>query len=223
MKKLLLGTFALVMFSNTALAGFLIDPYLGFRFNGKIEEEANAGDLDEFSYSGLAYGARLGYNYLGLMMGMEYGVASGDVEQDTDPGSVVNSGVGKSLDGSFTNVGVYIGYEMPLLLRFWATYYFKAKMEVDGEANNFNDLNPNSTFTNTFNGSGFGLGVGYTGLPFLSFNLEYKVITYDEVESGDASVGTVNLPSSATSAFGAAGEGKASEILLSVSLPFEFL
>jgi len=222
MKKFFLGLFALMMFSNTALAGFLIDPYLGFRFNGKIEEEANAGDLDEFSYSGIAYGARLGYNYLGLMMGMEYGLASGEVEQDTDPGSVVLSGKGTKVDGSFTNIGVYVGYDMPLLMRFWATYYFKAKMEIEGEANNNNDLNPGANFTDTYNGSGFGLGVGYTGLPFLSINLEYKTVTYDEIEAGDPTIGTVSLPAGTTSPFGAAGEGKASEILLSVSIPFEF-
>ncbi|MCO4755002.1 MAG: outer membrane beta-barrel protein [Bacteriovoracaceae bacterium] len=223
MKKLLLGTFALLMFSNTAMAGFLIDPYLGFRFNGSIEEEANVGDLDEYSYSGLAYGARLGYNYLGLMLGFDYGMASGDVEQDKDPGSTVLSGVGTKVDGAFKNMGLYIGYDMPLLLRFWATYYFKSEMEIEGENNNNSDLNPGNTFTDTYKGSGLGLGVGYTGLPFLSINLEYKTFTYDEIESTDPSVGTVNLPAASTSTYGSSGEQKASEILLSVSVPFEFL
>ena len=223
MKRLLLGLSALLMLTSTASAGFLIDPYLGFRFSGEIVEDTNRGDEDEYEFSGLAYGARVGYDYFGIMFGVEYGMASSDIEQSADPecAGIANcSVVGKKHEGDFKNLGIFVGYNVPLMFRVWFTYFLSAEMELTGKTDQ-TDLGGDTNSTTTYDGGGYSLGVGYTGLPFLSINLEYKKLTYNEIDFVGAFSATADLPTSSHVNFGSRGELDSSEIMLSVSLPLD--
>ena len=74
----------------------------------------------------------------------------------------------------------------------------------------------NSSYENRakeeLNGTGFGIGLGFTPLPLLSLNIETKFIKVNEIDSNS---GTIKLPNSNRA------EDSINEILLSVSLPFE--
>jgi hypothetical protein len=199
MKTILRTTLSLLLltFSLTSHAGILIDPYLGFAIGG-VDETGLTANNAKYDYSRPTYGARLGYQTFGFMAGVDYSMASGDWESK-------NLLVKEKLESSASALGVFAGFNLPILLRFWGTYYLNASSE-----------NKSSTATETLNGSGYGLGLGFTGLPFISLNLEYRSFSYDEVE---ASSGTHSLPSTTAGV----GEHAASEVLLSVSLPLDLL
>jgi hypothetical protein len=189
------------LFSVSAKAGFLVEPYLGYSFGSESYDLTNSGVLNgkyEFSHNGYRAGARLGYQFLGFMGGIDYGIGSYGRSVDSLPSGVTTT----AEDESFNQFGIFAGYELPILFRFWATYYVSANWEGD------NTKDEDS-------GSGFGLGAGFTGLPFVSLNLEYKSFTIDETKDGaDGSV--TKYPTSTTS------EPSVSEIVLSVSLPLDF-
>ena len=172
MKKLVLA-FALILsgaFSQQSKASFLIDPYIGYKLawdTATLEVLGQSGDID-ITRNGVMYGARAGYQFLGLMAGLEYGMGSGltsDVAAGKIGGFNVPGGE-SSYDASY--MGVFVGYELPIMLRAWATYFFDANWEdEDGEKTELATIS---------------LGVGFTGLPFVSLNAEYRINTFDGVE-----------------------------------------
>ena len=63
---------------------------------------------------------------------------------------------------------IFVGYELPIMLRAWATYFFDSNWDFDGgEKTEFTTI---------------ALGVGFTGLPFVSLNAEYRLNTFDSDE-----------------------------------------
>ncbi|MBT3586412.1 MAG: hypothetical protein HN509_16005 [Halobacteriovoraceae bacterium] len=218
MKKIVLSFLLATFFVGQASAGILLEPYLGYNFNGTIEEGPSNSDVDEHEYSGLTYGGRLGFTMAGFMGGFDYSASSYTLEQTKDPGSATNSDVGNKQDASHTRMGLFVGYELPIMFRFWATYFFKTTMEVDGQANNTVDLGGTGAVAE-YDGSGFGIGLGYTAIPMLSFNFEYRVITYDELSFSGA---TAALPVDGNATLGTMGEQEATEMIFSVSIPLNF-
>ena len=180
---LFLGFFCL---TEQAQAGVLVEPYLGFSIAGDGESTISTVNYD-FSYSSVTYGGRLGYSFLGLMGGLDYSMQS--FKADVDAGGTETK---KDVDKS--QLGLFVGYDFPILLRAWATYFLSAKAD-------FTDYEFKS-------GGGYALGVGFTGLPFVSINLEYRDLEYDKFEW--ATTHTYDKKASL------------SEILLSVSAPFDF-
>jgi hypothetical protein len=157
----LLFLVSLFTFANTASASFLVEPYLGYQLGS-----GDRGTTD-FSYNAPTYGARVGYQMLGFMGGIDYSLSSFDLESEN---TVTNA---KSESAFKKNqLGVFAGYDFPILLRAWATYYVSAKLE--------NDV---ATPTE-YSGGGYALGVGFSGLPFVSLNVEYKTFSYDEAQVG---------------------------------------
>ncbi len=189
------------LFTFSANAGFLVEPYLGYSFGSQSFDVSNSGVLNgkyEFSHNGYRAGARLGYQFLGFMGGIDYGIGSFGRSVDSLPSGVTAT----SEDESFSQFGIFAGYELPILFRFWATYYVSAEWEgKDSKDEN--------------SGSGFGLGAGFTGLPFVSLNLEYKSFTMDETKDGTTGFVT-KYPTSTLS------DTSINEIVLSVSLPLDF-
>ena len=104
--------------------------------------------------AGIEYGARLGASFTMFDFGVEY--ATGTLEVDFSP----------SVDYDTTDLGAFIAVNFPILLRAYFTYFVKSEAEPDtgGE----------------LEGSGYRLGVGFTGLPFVSLNLEMINRSYDE-------------------------------------------
>lgn len=143
--------------SFSAKASLLIEPHLGFNLSGG--GKSNGVD---YSYNGAQYGLRLGGQYLGLMAGIDYNLSSYTWEQT--PGG----------DDTFdrSEFGLFVGYNLPILVRFWGAYYF---------SNTAKDTNSTGRTVSgaKYEGSSVELGAGWTALPFLSLNLAYRNISLD--------------------------------------------
>jgi hypothetical protein len=181
-------------FSLSANAGFLVEPYLGYKMGSGDRSTNPTTDID---YSSPTFGARLGYQFLGLMAGVDYSLASFDLTQEQSGSSDTVNSMKQS------TFGLFVGYDFPILLRAWGAMYFDSNLEDDDSRN--------SNLGDEFGGDGYGLGVGFTGLPFVSINLEYRSLSYDDFTdaSNSANDGTLANPYDV------------SEIILSVSLPLD--
>lgn len=173
---------ALGLSANTASASLLIEPHLGFNISGSGDQGST-----DYDYNGAQMGLRVGYQNLGLMVGLDYTRSSFELEAKS-------GGVTSKTDADRNEIGVFAGYNFPILLRAWAAYYFTNTMELK------------STGNPEYKGNTKELGVGFTGLPFLSINLMYRMVNHDEVKS-----------SSGTSSLNPDYDAK--EIVLGVSLP----
>jgi hypothetical protein len=180
MKKIISALFAMSIFT-TAQASFLVEPFLGTNMNSEITNNSSGcGNDCTGDVTGSSLGARVGWQNMGLQLGGAFKLSQLDVDGE---------------DSSVTSMGVFVGYELPILFRFWAEYTLSSTVEL-------NDANAKLT-----EGTGTTIGVGYTGLPFIAINLEMSTINYEELESG----------STTTSA-----DQDLKTMLLSVSLPLTF-
>lgn len=153
MKKLIVGLTLLLtfMYYNNAQAGIYIDPQLGIHLS-----DGEVGTIDDVGGSG--FGTKLGWKTLGFSFGLDYQAMS--LSSDD-----------QNLDIDTTEMGVFVGYDLPIMLRFWAAYVFS----LEGDR---------STGTDYDSGSGTKIGIGYTGLPLFSLNLEMKQFNFDEDANG---------------------------------------
>ncbi len=167
----LLSVLAAFLFVNTAQAGFLIEPYVG---TGQFKSTLDYGSSDEESATISAMGARVGYGFLGtLYAGLDYGMQTTEITED---------------DASLTNMAAFFGVDLPILLRAWAKYYLSSSIDEE----EFKDADFKS---------GYAIGVGFTGLPFVSLNLELQTIKYETEILGSkydvdtaATIVSVSLP-----------------------------
>jgi hypothetical protein len=200
MKHLLI--LLMLTFSLTARAGIWIEPYLGYNIGSYEQTISNAGASNgtfKLKYTDPAYGLKLGYNFIAMVVGFEYQLGTADTEFDSSstPSVTANTPVTKY---DTTSTGVFVGFTGLPLLNFWASYQF----DVTWEDSDNDELS----------GSGYGVGAGFTGLPFLSINLDYKSYTLDESKDGTTGIVTT-LPSNQLT------EITSKVIMLSVSLPFD--
>lgn len=183
-----LVTLTTLLFTTIASAGILIEPQVGYVISNKFSGTANittsggtAGTLAlDYKATGVEYGGRVGYQVLGFMAGVNYGHMSG-TSKNAD---------GSKDDIKGTNLGAFIGFKAPILVRGWVAYNFSSKADL-GDS----ELDGKSTE----------IGLGFTGLPFLSVNAIYRMYDYTEIKSSG-------------STFAASGL-KPKEIALAVSLP----
>lgn len=158
MKKILILFLALTF--TTANAGLLIEPYAGYGITGLESDDGGSGSSVELGIKGQSLGFRGGLTFLGFFAALDYEMGSRSL--DIDAGSTTVS----VLDKDVTNVGVALGYDVPILpLRFWGKYIMKSEYKDSSE---------------TWKGGGMGLGIGLTFLPIIDINIEYKKIEFDE-------------------------------------------
>ena len=100
-KRILLLITMLVFTIGQANAAFMLEPYAG-TYVSTEDEDGNA-------VTGLNYGARVGFQNIGLMLGLDYQLATPSVA-DSD------------YEYSMSNYGLFVGYSFPIMLRIWATY-----------------------------------------------------------------------------------------------------
>lgn len=197
-KKQFFIFFALVIAAIQAShAAILVEPVVGFNLGARSNFDSYSDGSttlasQEFSGgTGLSYGGRFGYQNFGFQVGLDYLASSLDFD-DKDMKDDFNT----------TEWAAFVGFRFPILLRFYAGYIFSATADskiVDGTG---------TTQDADFNGgSGFKAGLGWTVLPFVDLNLEYRNVAFDEWKSG----GT-KLPQ----------DVDYRSFLLSVSLPFTF-
>src|SRR5438445_354458 len=107
MKKLikLLSISTALILTLPAFADILLEPYAGYLF-GKTSGGSTSNNM-----SGTEYGARVGYQSLGFMVGAEYMTGAMTVQSS----SVTPS-----------NLGIFAGYDFPILMRAYGVYYFVA-------------------------------------------------------------------------------------------------
>jgi hypothetical protein len=174
----------LVTFISRANAGLLIEPVVGYNLGASIDTDIDGvGEVD--GGTGVSYGGRLGYTNLGLQLGVDYLKSTLSMDDD-----FVDE------DVNFTEMAAFVGFKFPVLLRVYAGYIFSsnADTEVAGSKIEYSE------------GSGTKVGIGFTGLPFVNINVEYRSGKFDTLESGG-----VEVDSSATY----------KSLMLSASVPFD--
>lgn len=132
-----------------------VEPFLGYAVSGE------AGSNNDDYSGGPLLGARLGAGLMGFFIAGEYEIGSG-LTIDSNP----------SRDVDTTNLGISVGYEFPILVRVYGTYFIKSELEFSGAE---------------YEGTGTKIGVGYTGLPFVAINFELNEFTYDKLNGNDIS------------------------------------
>ena len=120
----------------------LIEPWVGYLGGG------SDGDRLEKTHRGSLYGAKLGYqSFVGLSAGLRY-----------DQGDIATS----SYDLDHQAYGVFLGYDLPLLLRLSVSYYLASKTERADAA------------IPSLEGKGLAVNVGMGILPLVKIFLEYQ-------------------------------------------------
>jgi len=162
MKTLL--AFTLLVFSSFSNASILIEPQLAYAFSHKLDQTititngaATGTTRVNSSGTALEIGGRFGLEFFGLMAGASYH---------------------KGLSDKGSNLGAFIGYEAPILLRAWAAYHFDAEVNYDNTSTS---------------GTSIELGVGYTALPLLSLNFIYRKYDMDELTSAGVTYGASDV------------------------------
>lgn len=161
----ILVTLTTLLFTTIASAGILIEPQLGYVLSNKFQGTAtlsgpaNGTLTSDYKATGPEFGARLGYQVLGFMAGLNYGHISGKAKNA--------SGTKDDIKGN--NLGVFAGFNAPILVRGWIAYNFSSKADIG---------------TVTTKGKSTEFGLGFTGLPFLSMNIIYRMYDFDKVTTG---------------------------------------
>lgn len=114
-------------------------------------EVTNGGNDSDMSIT--TEGLRLGMTSLGFMYGVEFSI--GNTRYDTDP----------EVDATSQDLGLFLGYTFPVMFRVWATYYTDSKISWDDEE---------------YTGTGTKIGIGYSGLPYVSINLQMLNRSYSD-------------------------------------------
>jgi hypothetical protein len=131
---------------------------------------------DGDSESVTSIGSRVGYSFILVSAGIDYEMAK-------------TSSDGNDVD--ITNMSFFVGVDMPILIRAWAEYQISSDLEVEGSNTDYDFKD------------GYSVGVGFTGLPLVSLNLELAVTNYEV----DSAFGKLDFSTATT--------------LLSVSLPLD--
>lgn len=161
MKKnlFLLVVFTAFVFSiQQAKASLLLEPFAGMVFNSSADDPTDGNKV-----SGTVVGARLGVQQMGLMAGLDGRRNSWNLDPDSG---------GADSDFTFTQLGFFVGYELPIKVRFWGTYIFSMDGTDDDDANN-----------KIKEGSGTVFGFGLKILGWLSANLEASNMKTDKYKN----------------------------------------
>ncbi|OFZ26679.1 MAG: hypothetical protein A2381_16940 [Bdellovibrionales bacterium RIFOXYB1_FULL_37_110] len=202
MKKSMFKFFLLsfILFAINSHAGILLEPYLGYALLGDGEVTVSNTKYEN-EYSTPTFGGRLGLQHLGFMMGVDYSIQNFEMESKTGSTTYEDDVKKKQL-------GIFVGYNFPVMFRIWGTYFLSSSFEGDDTVAATNRYDANDELTD---GSGFALGIGYRPISYVSLNLEYRKFEYDTWEQGGVEATNITK------------DQKLSEILLSVSLPFNVL
>lgn len=166
---LILSSLAIITFSTASQAGLLVEPVLGLNFS----TETDTREKDYSSGDGVGYGGRLGYQSGPLQVGLDYlnstiKMSSGDFNRDITE----------------QEYGAFVGFEFPILVRIYGTYIFST----------VGDTKINEKSENLNGGTGYKLGVGFTLLPLLDINLDYRQISFNDSFDVDTMMLSLSMP-----------------------------
>ncbi len=178
--------------SSAVSSGFYFEPYLGY-FSGTLDATYDAslgGGSSSATGSGLAFGAKLGYAFPVVFLALSAGGGSGKT----------TSSSGTQTDVVPVDIALEVGASF-WQLRIWGAYVNET-------------LKAESTSSSTeYTGSGYKLGVSYTGFDMISINFEMLPITYTKLKSDSISLDLGP---------GKAMTAKSNVYILSLSLPIGF-
>lgn len=182
--------------SIVANAGILVEPYGGYVLDGTgTSGYTYAGDYDH-KYTSPIYGGRLGLKISRLFGGVDYSIQEFKLKSTQNSESYKDK-VKKEQTGAF------IGLVFPNV-RFWGTYFLKG--EIKGKSDNGDYVTSNDKYNKM---SGYGVGLGFSPVRFISFNLEYRSMKYKQsISSGLSNEASYSK------------KLNLKEIMLSLSFPF---
>lgn len=175
-------------YSGQSQAALLIEPVVGFNVGTKFDLKFDDFPAQNENYSGGkggAFGGRLGYQNFGFQLGVDYLKSSIDMNTSDFKNNI-----------SLSEWAGFVGYEFPLFLRVYAGYIFST---------NGSTKNSNSQSVDLSKGTGSKLGLGFTGLPFIDINFEYRTGTINQMSYGGTDYDT---------------EINYSSLMLGLSVPF---
>lgn len=154
----LLSVLVIISVSEIARADLLIEPMVSYQLGGY--EDLGSGT--NFSFSGLGYGARLGFDYMNLLFGLEYrGMGTTSLTNNNSNLSSTSSTI------SDNDYGVFAGLSL-MSIRLVATYFVESDQEYKMT---FSD---GSTLSDSLlKGTGYKIGAYYTVVRFLSLGVEF--------------------------------------------------
>lgn len=152
--------FGLALIASRANAGLYLEPYLGYetgkiKVDGTITAPAPGTVTNNDNLSGTDFGGKVGYSILLFAFGVDY--MGGSLKEKTTSGTA---------NFTTTDIGAFINLKVPFI-KVSATYFASSTMKYTA---------------GHIDGSGFKVGVGFTGLPFIAINVdmianEYKKVT----------------------------------------------
>jgi opacity protein-like surface antigen len=149
-----------------AQAGLLLEPVAGYSLSKFETDTAGSG---EEKANGTSLGGRVGYQNLGFQLGLDYLRSNLSVDDNDYKEDYVTN-----------EFAAFVGFEFPILLRVYAGYIFAATGETQkdfGGVIGKQDIEVSD-------GTGLKLGVGFTVLPFLDINVEYRKGSFGEIKIG---------------------------------------
>lgn len=150
-----------------ASAGLLIEPVVGYNMGNFDSDTAG---VDKEKFSGPSYGGRLGYQNFGFQLGLDYLASNLNVDDNSYSSLKTSEWAG------------FVGFEFPILLRVYAGYIFSANGDTKYDAG------AGKQKISLEGGSGTKLGVGFTILPFLDINVEYRKVSFDDYKFAGSKV-----------------------------------
>ncbi len=154
MKTLLITIFFALTLSISANANYWVEPVLGYT-NGKLEFGSNSFDTD-----GIYYGIRAGRRFKNIFkLGGTITTGATTIKANSNS------------DTKTSQLGLYAGAEVTPSFNVFAEYFLASSILFD---------NSNAKWKSNI---GYKAGFLYTGLPLFSLGLNYKMVTYNTVES----------------------------------------
>ena len=170
-----------LVISTKANAKFFLEPYVGLGKSTSEEIQYPDVTFDNFSINpGLKFGTSTMLRL--ITAGVDVSHQSSTVEGDSSEDDALER----------MDYALFVGFDLPILFRAWAKYIFISGLNI-GDAE-------------ILGSSGYGFGVGYTGLPLLNLNLEYRNLSWNKVRIN----GNENNR-----------DGNISEFILSLSFPLK--
>ena len=192
MQKVLLPFFLLTLSINSS-AGIYLEPLVGANLLGKQEFTITDTKIS-YNQSGFVFGGKLGY---AVMPGF---IIGGDLRMGESKFKIDKATLGIASKETYdtTSIGIFASFNIAPLFNVMAAYYPKNEQE-----NKAKEL---------YSGYKTSLGIGFTGLPFVSINLEFSIYEFNSIKEGAV---VTKLPNGGFSTL----EG--SELLLSISAPID--
>ena len=151
----------------TGFSSVLVEPFVGYAI-GEGDIEGSSSD-----YDGVLFGGKLGYRYTLFNAGLRYDRGAMDVEYG-----------GSTVESTHSAYGVFVGLDLPILLRASLTYYIASDQKIKPSTGSAINLEGN--------GQSIHVGMGFAALVNLFF--EYHQHNYDNDDKANWYMFGVSLP-----------------------------